>query len=81
MTLSLARIPGCTMMWYLTADEVVRFGFEEPTRSVLSEALMAAYAETRDESIRAMFKTSPSSVIGKKRDAGHVITARSLEVS
>ncbi|KAK0629351.1 S-adenosyl-L-methionine-dependent methyltransferase [Bombardia bombarda] len=59
-------LPGLTLMWYLTADEVVRFGFEEPTKSMFLDALSAAYAETRDDSIRAMFKLCPSSVIGKK---------------
>ncbi|KAK3326662.1 hypothetical protein B0H66DRAFT_551472 [Apodospora peruviana] len=59
-------LPGCTMMWYLTADEVVRFGFDEPTKSAFLDALMVAYAETRDKSITAMFKTCSMSVVGKK---------------
>ncbi|KAK3395165.1 hypothetical protein B0H63DRAFT_462758 [Podospora didyma] len=60
-------LPGLTLMWYLTADEVVRFGFEEPTKSQFMAALDAAYAETRDKSIAALFRTYPSSVIGKKK--------------
>ncbi len=54
------------MIWYLTAEEMVQFGFEEPTKSAFMQALAAAYAETKDTQIRAMFKLCPSSVVGKK---------------
>ena len=60
------QLPAITMMWYLTADEVVRFGYEEPTKSLFLEALAGAYEETRDKSISAMFKMCVSSVLGKK---------------
>jgi len=59
-------LPGLTSLWYLTAEEVVKIGFEEPTKSMFLQALMAAYAETRDEEIRAMFRMCPTSAIGQK---------------
>ncbi|KAK3342012.1 hypothetical protein B0T25DRAFT_357112 [Lasiosphaeria hispida] len=59
-------LPQLTSLWYMTADEIIQCGFEEPTRSALMEALAGAYAETRDKAIGAMFKTCPSSNIGQK---------------
>ncbi|KAK4445612.1 hypothetical protein QBC34DRAFT_441631 [Podospora aff. communis PSN243] len=64
------QLPACTMLWFLTGDEIVRFGYEEPTKSLFLEALGGAFNETRDASIRAMFKTATSSVVGKKPASG-----------
>jgi len=44
----------------------VRAGFEEPTKSMFLQALAAAYAETKDPGIRAMFRMRPTSVVGRK---------------
>jgi len=63
------QLPGLTMLWYLTGDELVRFGYEEPTKSLFLDALAGAFGETRDPSISAMFKTATSSSIGKKPSA------------
>lgn len=59
-------LPGFTSLWYLTSEEIVKIGFEEPTRSMFLEALMAAYAETKDKEVRAMFRMKPTTSIGKK---------------
>jgi hypothetical protein len=65
-------VPGYTIMWYLIADEVVRSGFEEPTRSVLHQLIQGAYSETRDKSLSFMFKPSPAMTIGKKPSQGTI---------
>lgn len=44
----------------------MRAGFEEPTKSMFLQALAAAYAETKDPGIRAMFRMRPTSVVGRK---------------
>lgn len=60
------QLPALTMLWFLTGDELVRFGYEEPTKSLFLDALAGAFCEYKDPSIQAMFKTAASSVIGKK---------------
>jgi hypothetical protein len=59
-------VPGFNLMWYLTADEVVQSGYEEPTKSILNNLLQGVYSETKDRDISVMFKPSPAMSIGKK---------------
>ena len=59
-------LPGLTALWYMTAEEVVKIGFEEPTRSMMMKMLLSAYSEAKNPEIRAMFRMCPSSVISKK---------------
>ena len=59
-------LPGLTALWYMTAEEVVKIGFEEPTRSMMMQMLLLAYSEAKHPEIRALFRMCPSSVIGKK---------------
>ncbi|KAK5659856.1 hypothetical protein OQA88_13319 [Cercophora sp. LCS_1] len=59
-------LPGLTALWYMTAEEVVKVGFEEPTRSMMMKMILSAHAETKSLDIRAMFRMCPSSVMGKK---------------
>jgi SAM-dependent methyltransferase len=59
-------LPGLTALWYMTAEEVVKIGFEEPTRSTMTQMLLAAHKETKGHKIRAMFRMCPSSVVGRK---------------
>ncbi|KAK1833724.1 S-adenosyl-L-methionine-dependent methyltransferase [Podospora conica] len=62
-------LPGLTALWFMTAEEVVKIGFEDPTQSMMLRMLMAAHGETKSAGIRAMLRMCPSSVTGKKMSA------------